>query len=125
MDDIPEKAIQSQIMGVLRANGYYVQRMNSGSTSASYTYKRGPRRGMTNRRFIKAAAAGTPDIMAFKKIIAVVGTYAQLVFIEVKRPGKEPTMLQNLRMEELTDHGAFCMVATSPEEVAKKLHLDY
>lgn len=117
MDDIPEKAIQSQILGILRYNGFYVQRMNSGGMTSTHTYKRGIRKGLTGRRFIKANAPGTPDIMAFK----IINGKTELYFIEVKRPGKSPTMLQDLKMQELTDHGAHCFVATSIKDVTKNI----
>jgi len=117
MYNIPEKAIQSQILSILRYNGFYVQRMNSGGMKASYTFKRGARAGGVSHRFMRAAAIGTPDIMAFK----IIDGKTQLFFIEVKRPGNEPTMLQKLKMEELTDHGAKCFIATSVEDVIKNI----
>lgn len=117
MDTIPEKAIQSQIMGVLRYNGFYVQRMNSGGIRMPYTFRRGARAGSTKSNFIRGTDPGTPDVMAFK----VIDGHIKLFFIEVKRPGNEPTFLQKSKMEQLTDHGAICFVATSVDDVVKNI----
>jgi hypothetical protein len=42
---------------------------------------------------------------------------AVLYFIEVKKPGKEPELAQVMKMNELEEKGAFCLVAHSVEEV--------
>lgn len=94
------------IIGMLRFKGYYVQRMNSGALRDR------------NNRLIRMNRAGTPDIMAFKdKGCCNEESYIDLLFIEVKVPGNKPTPLQTAVMEELSDHGARCIVAHSIEEV--------
>ena len=57
--------------------------------------------------------AGRADIVACK-----CGLY---IAIEVKRPGKKPTALQQSWLKEKEDHGAIVMVATSVEDVEKHL----
>ncbi len=75
---------------------------------------------------IRMTKAGTPDIMAFKmvSVTTMIRPEHQLtveslrpLFIEVKRPGKKPTPLQQMKMEELESFGARCLVAHSVEEV--------
>ena len=62
------------------------------------------------------AEKGTPDLMAFKKIYP--GKPGNiLIFVEVKRPGKKPTYLQEQKMKELEEYGAKCIVATSIDDL--------
>ena len=103
-----EHQIQTTIVHLLRIKGYYVMRLNSGKFSVG--------EGRT-KRFINGQSAGTPDLMAFKEISGRV----RLLFIEVKRPGKKPTILQAAKMKELTDYGAICLVATSPDDLTSYL----
>lgn len=116
--EFTEHQIQDQIIQLLGMRGYYVQRMNSG---AMFT---GEGR---NRRMVRMNKAGTPDIMAFApKHFSVNKEWApvelvDLLFIEVKRPGKKPTELQRMKMEELESFGARCIVAHSVEEMEAAL----
>ena len=77
-----EKIIEHQVEGVLRQNGYYVQKMQSGVMRSFYNGK---------SYLTKMAASGTPDIMAFK--------VGELLFVEVKRPGHDATPLQKMKAE--------------------------
>ena len=95
-----EHSIQNTIISYLWMRGYYVQRLNSGKI---------PMQSLHGQRLIQLMPPGTPDIMAFKK--------NELLFIEVKRPGKKPTYLQEEKMKELETYGARCFVATSLEDV--------
>lgn len=64
------------------------------------------------------AAAGTPDIMAFKPIKSISDVdRVDLIFVEVKQPGNKPTPLQEAKMKELESFGAQCLVATSIDDV--------
>lgn len=125
-----EHQIQTQIINYLRINGYYVMRLNSGK------YAVGEGR---DRRFVMGQDAGTPDLMAFKALeIPILGKHIPegidavinkiavstifVLFIEVKRPGKKATSLQEVKMRELTDYGARCIVATSVEDLKEKLY---
>lgn len=117
---LTEKQIQDTLVGYLRMRGYYVSRMNSGK----YSVGEGGQ-----RRFIMGHEAGTPDLMAFKQSPLEITCYrcetkyaiepkpTGLLFIEVKRPGKKPTLLQKTKMEELRRFGAKCYVATSVEDL--------
>lgn len=106
-----EHQIQTQIINYLRIKGYYVMRLNSGK------YAVGEGR---DRRFVMGQDAGTPDLMAFKD--HTMKDFVELLFIEVKRPGKKATSLQEAKMRELTDYGARCIVATSVEDLKEKLY---
>lgn len=107
-----EHQIQTACIQYLRYKGFYVQRMNSGAMRMQSKGK---------DYLLRMAAAGTPDLMAFKKISwdADFGDIeeTQLLFIEVKRPGKKPTPLQTEKMKELEEHGASCYVIHSVEEL--------
>lgn len=97
-----EHQIQTQIISFLRLKGFYVIRLNSGRMS--YEYK-------GRRKFMMLAEKGTPDVMGFK--------YGQVLFVEVKRPGKKATLLQEMKMRELEEYGAKCLVATCIEDLEK------
>ena len=120
-----ESTIQTEIIGYLQYLGFYVQRMNSGVLPMFYNGK---------KRIIRMTKAGTPDILAFREVeekrqpvhpvdfgYPITDTYTQLLFIEVKRPGNKPTILQSQVMQELEEHGARCFVATSVEDVEQQL----
>lgn len=109
--NLSENQIQNAIMGLLRYKGYYVQRMNSGALRDK------------RDRLVRMNRAGTPDIMAFKTSIVSEAKIRMLdlLFIEVKRPGKKPTPLQIEVMKEMEEHGARCIVAHSVEEVENVL----
>lgn len=108
-----EKHIQTAIIGYLRAKGWYVMRLNSGSMRS--IDKRG-KMFMT-----KLTDAGTPDIMAFKpypKGYSGSTGKTYLLFIEVKRSAKHPpTPLQLAKMRELEEYGATCHVIWSIEQL--------
>lgn len=97
---LSEKEIQNMVISHLQIVGYYVQRLNAGG------YK-------TQTGYVKGVAVGTPDIMAIKD--------GKCLFIEVKREGKDATVLQKLKMEELARYGAKCLVIHSLEELEKEL----
>lgn len=108
-----EHQIQTECINFLRASGYFVQRMNAG------VIHQANEQGKTRR--ILMGRRGTPDIMAFKEqVVPVYGMapVVQLLFIEVKRPGKKPTFNQEQMMQELTEYGAQCLVVHSVEELA-------
>lgn len=116
-----EHEIQSDIIQFLRIKGFYVQRLNSG---------RIPIGEGRSRRMIQLAEVGTPDLMAFKGYLRrlddgfggeILHSDAQVLFIEVKRPGNKPTIHQEHKMRELESFGARCLVAHSVEEVEKAL----
>jgi hypothetical protein len=99
-----EKQIQDTIIEYLKRKKWYVQRVNSGAMrmeSKGKTY------------MMRMAVPGTPDVLAFKKL----GDAVNLVFIEVKRPGKKPTPLQIAKMQELESYGAKCLVAASIKDL--------
>jgi len=97
-----EAEIQRSIMDYLTMKGWYVLRLNSGMQVINQPGQA--------RRVMHAAAAGTPDLLALRH------DHAPL-FIEVKRPGKKPTPVQQAMMGTLIDHGATCLVATSVDDV--------
>lgn len=112
-----EHQIMDACIGLLRAKGYKVFRMNSGK----YSVGEGK-----NRRFIMGHEAGTPDIMAFKEASDTYGggfihEHTHLLFIEVKVPGNKPTSLQTAKMAELQEYGAKCIWVTSSEELEEKI----
>ena len=109
---ITEHQLQTLLMNYLRAKGWYVMRLNSGK------YSVGEGR---NKRFIMGQEAGTPDLMAFKDAGNIDIAYPDLVFIEVKVPGNKPTRLQELKMKELEEYRARCIVAHSLEELQENL----
>lgn len=115
MFKLSEHQIQDQIMGYLRSKGWYVDRMNSGRMQYRNSHGK--------IGYVKLHPVGTPDIMAFKKkwVETESGSYykTHLLYVEVKAPGNKPTRLQTMKMQELTEHGAICLVATSIEDLAK------
>lgn len=104
-----ERQIQTQIIHLLQAHGYYVMRINSGKFSVGEG---------RNKRFIMGQEAGTPDLLCFKK-------ETQPIFIEVKRQGNKPTEKQIYKMKELMSYGAICFIANSIEDVQKVLGLSH
>ena len=49
--------------------------------------------------------AGVPDVLCLKR--------GRAVFLEVKQPGKKPTQIQSMRMQEITvQGGGKCAVVT-------------
>lgn len=102
-----EHDIQSAILNILPYLGVYAWRNNSGMVAVGEG---------RFRRMIKLGKAGLPDI------IGVQNKTGKMVGIEVKRPGKKPTDLQAQTLKELQDFGAIAFVATSVDEVQKKLN---
>lgn len=66
-----------------------------------------------SRRFIRGHEAGTPDLQAFREGKSGL----ELYFLEIKRPGKKPTPVQEQEMENLEHHGAICFVIHSLDEL--------
>ncbi len=96
-----EKDIQQACINYLKYKGFFTQRMNSGSIRTAAG-------GM-----VKLAAKGTPDVMAFKRALSFregVMSSVDLIFLEIKVPGKKPTPAQTMMMEELESFGAQCYV---------------
>jgi hypothetical protein len=106
---LTEHQIQNQCIQYLKLKGFYVIRLNSGVLRAS---------DASRTRLIRMAAAGTPDVMAFKQYEVVTAfTYREILFLEIKRPGKNPTPIQEQKMAELETYGAKCLVIHSLEEL--------
>lgn len=101
-----EQQIQSSIIEYLTLKKYKVIRMNAGNNFKEYKGKTYMIRGME---------AGMPDLMAFKDLYPI--PRLALYFFEVKRPGKQPTEIQMLKMIELRDYGAQVHCVHSLEEV--------
>lgn len=59
-------------------------------------------------KLIQTNKNGIPDLIATQKGVAV--------FIEVKRPGKEPDPLQKFRHKEIRKNGTEIIVATSTKD---------
>ncbi len=112
-----EKGIQTAIISYLRYKGWYCMRLNSGRIRTE------------GGGLVMLSDPGTPDLMAFKKVLLGDGIHPagplieaiDLLFIEVKRPGNKPTLRQQMKMEELETFGAKCIVATSIEDLEKQL----
>ena len=60
-------------------------------------------------KLIMTSLVGVPDLIAHKD--------GQTIYIEVKRPGKVPTDLQEHRMQELGKFGIRCMVLSDEKEL--------
>jgi hypothetical protein len=65
--------------------------------------------------FVKMGMAGLPDLFAVKD--------GHLLGVEVKRPGKHPSSVQERMLAELRDHGAYTIVVSSIDELEKSLKL--
>ena len=96
-----EHQIQNAIYGYLAALGWLVWRNNSGRIPTP------------SGHMITMGRPGLPDLFAIKDGI--------LLGVEVKRPGKKPTDIQNYMLEDLRKHGARTVVATSIEDVQKAI----
>ena len=108
-----ESEIQKSIIEYLRLKGWYVQRLNSGMAHI--------KTGLDKSRWIRLSEAGTPDILAFHACGCCVNESAvDLYFIEVKRPGKNPTPIQIAKMEELKAYGSKCLVVHSLTELQQE-----
>lgn len=102
-----EHQIQSAILEYLPYLGVFAWRNNSGMLALNDKYGK--------KRMVKMGMAGLPDILGVQR-----GT-GRLIAIEVKRPGRKPTDIQQRMLQELTDHGALAFVATSIEDVQQHL----
>lgn len=114
MNKISEHQIQNSIINYLRYKQYIVERMNSGAMRQ--------RDSRGKQYIIRMHSVGTPDIMAFKRVLIETPDHESyyktiLLFIEVKVPGNSPTRMQSIKMQELTEHGARCYVIHSLEEL--------
>jgi len=108
-----EHQIMNAIIGYLWAKRYYVQRQNSGKIKIYDSKAR-------SYRMIGLMAPGTPDIMAFKATPDKFGySRIEILYVEVKRPGNKPTLLQQIKMKELESFGARCIVATCAEDLMR------
>jgi len=99
----PETAIQTAIADALRWRGCYVERRNSGAVK---TAKDG---------LVRLAPVGTPDLFVLIPPV-VPGGLAIPAYVEVKRPGEQPTAAQQAKHRELRAFGAVVIVAHSVDE---------
>ena len=97
-----EAAIQKHIIDYLTRIGAVVLRTNSGQIATATGH------------IIRFGAAGTSDLTALHCGI----WYA----IEVKKPGNHPTPLQSAYLERVNAAGGVGFVATSLDEVMKRIH---
>lgn len=95
-----EHDIMTMIANYLTMTGFFTWRNNSGMIAVGEG---------KSRRMIRLGTAGLPDLFAIKN--------GHLLGIEVKRPKKKPTELQNIMHQVLRDHGCYVIVATSIEDV--------
>lgn len=98
---VREQDIQNAILDYLSYRGIFAIRLNSGAIKTE--------RGS----LVRGCPAGTPDILS---IVA-----GRAVFIEVKRPGKQPTAIQEAMHQRLRQSGAVVLVATCIEDVEAAL----
>ena len=84
-------------------SGWLVWRNNSGMVQTA--------RG----HMVKMGMAGLPDLFAIKDGL--------LLGVEVKRPGKKPTEIQERMLGELREHGAATVVATCIEDLRNYIKL--
>lgn len=98
-----ERTIQNAIMVWLRVNGYRVIRQNSGALPNE------------QGRPVRFGEPGLPDILALRD-----GRY---IWVEVKRPGRVPTAIQQQVHADLRQAGATVIVATSVDDLAAQLHV--
>jgi hypothetical protein len=89
-----ETAIQTRCLEALRADGFRVERINSGRAMGFHG------------GVIQLASKGTPDLL-------VLWPY---LWIEVKRPGKKPSAEQEEWHAWARDIGVPVVVVSSPEE---------
>jgi hypothetical protein len=87
-----ETEIQSEITKYLEKNGFRVYRMNSGRVGG-----------------VRLHPTGTPDLLAMRRGISI--------WIEVKKPGEEPTGDQKRIHKELRADGFKVYVVCSLEEL--------
>lgn len=100
---VREADIQAACIEWLEYNGWHVLRLNSG-------------KALLQGRCIQLCPEGTPDTVAFKPSAHGMGI-VRIMFIEFKCPGKTPTTIQRIRMEELRLYGASCHVVSSLDQL--------
>lgn len=106
-----EHSIQNAIIALLRYKGWYTQRQNSGAIR---------RTGANGREYMtRLAEAGTPDILALKSTT----DGNRILFVEVKRPKMKTTHMQDIKHEELREHGFEVVIATSTEDLERQVDL--
>lgn len=66
-------------------------------------------------KLIKTNKNGIPDVVAIPK-------NSDILFIEVKKPGKNPTPLQKFRIKELTNHGIKAKIFTGCDKIHERKH---
>lgn len=108
--ELTEHEIQQLCINWLRYHSFYVMRINAGRMNYEHNGK---------RKMVMLAERGTPDILAIKS--------GRCYFFEVKRPGKTPTEIQKMKMQELEEYGAKCFVIHNImelENIYKQIKLD-
>jgi hypothetical protein len=103
---VAEKFIQKAILDYLGARGYVCWRNNSGVFR--------PENKDGSRRFFRAGAVGTGDILGLTKT-------GRFFTIEVKRKGAKPTPDQAAFMFRVTASGGLAILAYSVDDVIKFL----
>lgn len=102
-----EQDLVNAILDWLRLNKAWAIRVNAGAR---------PIEGENGqRRMIRMAPAGTPDIIACWPGGLLLG-------IECKLPGKKPTELQTATLEQIRSIGGLAVVAYSIEDVERAIH---
>lgn len=86
-----EKSIVAKGMAIARSRGYYAVKLHGSAFSL----------------------VGIPDVMLLKE--------GRAYFIEFKRPGEEPTKIQQHRLRELIGHGCPSTVCRSAADVEEFL----
>src|SRR3972149_2501017 len=108
-----EHDIQSMILTYLNDIGIYAWRSNAGR----YPVGEG-----STRRMIIGAPAGTPDILGICGSRFKNGKYfGRLMGVEIKRPGKTTTAIQNYMLRIFVEHGAFAFIIHSLDEIRENL----
>lgn len=89
-----ETEIQKDVIDLLKAWGWTVYRMNAGRKGG-----------------IRLHPPGTPDLLAQRK--------GHSVWIEMKKPGEDPSEIQRKKHKELREDGFTVLVIHSVEELLK------
>lgn len=101
--EVTEHAIQQSIIEWLQYKNWFVWRHNSGMVQTIHN------------TMVRMGVAGMPDVFALKDGL--------LIGVEVKRPGKKATELQEQMLKELENHGGRTIIAHSVEEVEQWIKL--
>lgn len=86
-----ESAIVSRVMKRLTADGYFVIKIHGGPYQI----------------------AGLPDLLAIR--------HGRAMWVEVKRPGEKTTLIQDMMIKKLREHGCTVLVAYGVEELEETL----